>query len=301
MKFGARFAAAVVVLCCMPLLTASIPRSDYTETFLIIGVEEFAPGDGQGTSGGTRWRAVTGESARFLSVQHGVRLLQKKTRSELGGPFFKDYGRSVKGLAGWGDGDGIFTNYVAHPMQGASSGFVFIHNQPGAEELEFGRSRKYWQSRLKALGFATLYSTQFELGPYSEATIGNVGKAAKTMGIVDLIITPVGGFGWMIGEDFLDRFVIKRLEKRSHSKARIRFFRVLLNPTRSVANLLRFKVPWYRPQRTLRLLFPATDVEETGLPGELGHPPGPILEASRQPILELDHTELEQKLQLCCQ
>ena len=294
-------AAAAFLLCFGSTLAASIPRSDFEETFTIIQVEEFGAGDGQRTPSGTQWKSITGQSARFLSAQHGVRLFQKKTRKELGGPFFKDYGRSLKGLGGWGDGDGLFTNYVAHPMQGASSGFVFVHGQPGAEELEFGRSPAYWKSRLKALGFAFLYSTQFELGPYSEATIGNVGKAAKTMGMVDFIITPVGGLGWMLGEDLLDRFVIRRLEKRSQSKARIRFFRVLFNPTRSVANLLRFKAPWYRPNRTLRLLFPPPEFEESVLPSGVDYPAGPVLEASRQPILELDHSELEQMLHLCCQ
>lgn len=296
-----RFAAAAAFLICfVPALSASIPRSHFAGTFTIIEVEELGPGDGQEAPGGAQWRGAAGQSTRFLSVQHGVRLFQKKTRKELGGPFFKDYARSIKGLGGWGDGDGIFTNYIAHPMQGASSGFVFIHNQPGAEEVEFSRSSAYWKSRLKALGFAALYSTQFELGPYSEATIGNVGKAAKTMGVVDLIITPIGGLGWMIGEDFLDRFVIKRIEKRSQSKARIRFFRVLLNPTRSVANLLRFRPPWYRSHRTIRM-FPQAEGEGSDLPNEMGYPPDPILEASRQPVLEFDHAELEQRLQLCCQ
>jgi hypothetical protein len=103
-------------------VSASIPRSDFEDNYTIILVEEFGAGDGQRSPGGTQWKSITGQSARFLSVQHGVRLFQQKTRSELGGPFFKDYGRSIKGFGGWGDGDGIFTNYVAHPMQGAASG-----------------------------------------------------------------------------------------------------------------------------------------------------------------------------------
>jgi hypothetical protein len=51
----------------------------------------------------------------------------------------------------------------------------------------------------------------------------------------------------------------------------------------------------------LRLLFPPAEFEESVLPSEVEYPAGPVLEASRQPILELDHSELEQLLHLCCQ
>jgi hypothetical protein len=37
---------------------------------------------------------------------------------------------------------------------------------PGAIQ-EFGMREVYWKSRLKALGFAIPFSTQFELGPLS--------------------------------------------------------------------------------------------------------------------------------------
>ncbi len=250
---------------------------------------------------GFNWGSATAESIRFLTIQHGVRLTQEKTFDQMKGPFFADYFDSVKGLKTWRDGDSAFTNYVGHPMQGAVTGYIQVQNDPRGKRANITDGAVYWKSRLKAMGWSAVYSTQFELGPYSEATIGNVGKAAKTMGMVDFIITPIGGFGWMIGEDLLDRFVIRRLEKRSQSKARIRFFRVLFNPTRSVANLLRFKAPWYRPNRTLRLLFPPPEFEESALPSEVDYPAGRVLEASRQPILELDHSELEQMLHLCCQ
>jgi len=206
---------------------------------------------------GTGWKSVSSDAARFLSFQHAYRVaFQEKTRRFLGGSFFKDYGSSLKGLGGWEDGDGISTNYLLHPLQGAASGFVFIQHSPAAGGTEFGKSGAYWRSRLKALGFAAIYSLQFELGPLSEAAIGNVGKTKGTMGFVDLVITPIGGFGWILAEDALDRFVVRKLEQKWKRKGLIRFVRVALNPARSFANVMRLKLPWYRPGRELNKLFP---------------------------------------------
>lgn len=197
---------------------------------------------------GTDWQGVQYESLLMLTFQHTWRLNQGKTRAHLGGPFFGDYAKSVKGLGGWSDGDNVFTNYVLHPMQGATSGFVYLQNSSSADALEFGFNREYWMSRVRALGFAALYSIQFELGPYSEASIGNVGKIPGTMGWVDLIITPLGGLTWIVAEDMLDRFVVRPFEKKSRSPVKIGLIRVLLNPARSLANLLRLRAPWHRRQ-----------------------------------------------------
>ncbi len=57
------------------------------------------------------------------------------------------------------------------------------------------------------------------------------------------------GFAWMIGEDMADRYVIKRIENRFHNRVVRVLARSMLNPTRSYANLLRFKVPWMRDNR----------------------------------------------------
>jgi hypothetical protein len=215
------------------------------------------------TPEGTGWRSVSSDAARFLSFQHAYRIaFQEKTRRFLGGPFFSDYASSVKGLGGWKDGDNIATNYLLHPLQGAASGFVFLQHNPASGGTEFGKSGTYWRSRLKALGFAVIYGLQFELGPISEAAIGNVGKKTGTMGFVDLVITPVGGFGWILAEDVLDRFVVRKLEQKWKRKGLIRFVRVALNPARSFANVMRLKLPWYRPGRELNKLFPAEPAPE---------------------------------------
>jgi len=192
------------------------------------------------------WSTAIKQSLLFLGVQHGYALTQPKTRRDLKGPFFKDYVRSVKSLHGWEDGGRFFTNYVAHPMQGSLVGFIQIHNDPKGMNLPFDKSHAYWRSRLKALAWSAAWSTQFEIGPVSQASIGNVGLHGKQT-YVDLVVTPIGGFGWMVLEDFVDKNIIHRIERRSSGNFYIKVAgRVFLNPTRSVANLLRFKAPWYR-------------------------------------------------------
>ncbi|HEV7902332.1 MAG TPA: hypothetical protein VGO96_00720 [Pyrinomonadaceae bacterium] len=192
-----------------------------------------------------RWGAAFEQSLLFLSVQHGYALTQPKTRRELGGNFFKDYARSVRSLHGWGDGGRFFTNYVAHPMQGSLLGFVQIQNDPAGSRLKFGRSGAYWRSRMKALGWSAAWSTQFEIGPISQASIGNVGLHGKQT-YVDLVMTPTAGLGLLVVEDALDRYVIERIERRTNNRYVRILSRMALNPTRSSANLLRFKKPWHR-------------------------------------------------------
>ena len=179
-------------------------------------------------------------------------MLQPKTRAEMGGPFFKDWRDSIRGVRGWGDGDSVFTNYVAHPMEGAVSGYIQIHNDPRGRKLEISNTPQYWNSRLRAMGFAALYSTNFEIGVLSEATIGNVGKKPGTSGWVDFVVTPTGGFGMIVAEDWLDRYVVRRLESRTQSTGKRRFYRTLFNPQRGFANLMRGKLPWHRDTRPLR-------------------------------------------------
>jgi hypothetical protein len=198
------------------------------------------------------WRSAFNESVRFNLVQHALRIgFQHKTRSQLGGPFFSDYATSVKSLHGWGDMDPWFINYVGHPMQGAISGYIQVQNDPVGRKVEFGATKEYWQSRLKALAWSAAYSTQFEIGPLSESSIGNVGQRKGTSGYVDLVMTPTGGFAWQIAEDWLDKRFIQRWEAGTTSIAKRTFYRVALNPGRSIANMLRGKGPWHRDGRAL--------------------------------------------------
>jgi hypothetical protein len=194
---------------------------------------------------GFRWKSATEQALLFLAVQHGYAFTQPKTRRDLHGPFFRDYFRSVGSLSKWADGGRFFTNYVAHPMQGSLLGFVYVQNDPRAASARFGRDGAYWRSRLKAVAWSAAWSTQFEIGPVSQASIGNVGLHGKQTWI-DIVITPTGGAVWLVAEDALDRFVVRRIEARTDNLLVKIAARMLLNPTRSSANLLRFRKPWYR-------------------------------------------------------
>ena len=171
------------------------------------------------------------------------------------GPFFKDYFNTLKRVHGWEDGNGFVVNYIGHAMEGAISGYIQIQNDPkGNQELSMGKT--YWSSRLKAMGWAALFSTQFELGPISEASLGNVGlksrgKAKNPMAWVDIVVTPTVGTAWLVGEDILDHYLVRRVENNSSNRLVRALARSFFNPSRSLANMLRLKVPWYRDNRTL--------------------------------------------------
>ena len=88
-------------------------------------------------------------------------------------------------------------------------------------------------------------SSQLEIGPISQPSIGNVGLSGKQP-YGDVVITPTVGLGMLIGEDILDKYIVRRLERYSGSFWVKVFSRTLLNPTRTMANIIRFKIPWHR-------------------------------------------------------
>ena len=202
-----------------------------------------------------QWRPALIQSGLFLAIQHGYRMTEEKTRRELDGPFFRDWKDSVDQLHGWYDGGRLFTNYVAHPMQGSMTARIFINNSPKANAAEFGRDRAYWASRTKAFVWALAWSTQFEIGPLSEASLGNIGKqlydghkSKLTYG--DIVVTPIAGIAWTVGEDAMDKFVLRNwLELKIENRLLMKILRSLLTPTRSFANVLRGRAPWRRDHR----------------------------------------------------
>jgi hypothetical protein len=205
---------------------------------------------------GFHWRPALIQSEIFLAIQHGFRMTEKKTTKELGGRFFGDWFRSVQNVRGWSDGGRDLTNYLAHPSQGAFTGRIFVNNSDRAKRQVFGSSKAYWNSRLKALAWSAFWSTQFELGPLSEASLGNVGMRKKTgfstAAYVDLVITPTVGTGLLIAEDAIDKYIFKDwLERRSRGKAMIavKVLRSVMTPTTTLANLIRLQVPWKRDNR----------------------------------------------------
>jgi hypothetical protein len=199
---------------------------------------------------GTDWHSIAKQSLYFLSIQHAFRLATEPgTRSELKGPFFRDWGRSIKGYDGWKDGDPFIVNYVGHPMMGSVAAFLYLQNDPKGRAQTFGMNRGYLGSRLRAMAFAAAYSTLFEMGPVSEASIGNVGLNSKTSGMVDLVVTPICGIGWTIAEDALDRYVVSKLEARIGNRVAKTFLRGLFSPSRGFASMLGGRAPWIRFDR----------------------------------------------------
>jgi len=50
-------------------------------------------------------------------------------------------------------------------MEGSLAGFIEQQNDPAYRDVEFGGSRRYWVSRMRALAFSAAYSKQWTMGP----------------------------------------------------------------------------------------------------------------------------------------
>ena len=189
------------------------------------------------------------DSLRLLLIEHGARIaFQQKTRNELRGNFFVDYRRSVRIPRQWEDTDAWWVNYIGHPIHGAAAGYVWLDHEPGAP-AEIISNRRYWTSRLRAFAWSASYSLQFEVGPLSEASIGNVGLRPETTGWVDHVVTPVGAFGLILAEDALDRYLVKWAEQHVKNRILRIAIRFVANPGRTLANSASGRAPWYRVGR----------------------------------------------------
>jgi hypothetical protein len=73
-----------------------------------------------------------------------------------------------------------------------------------------------------------------------------VNKVTNNTGWVKLISTPVVGTLWTLGEDFLDRYLSDRVQGDDTQAVFPKILRGALNPSRTMANALRGKKPWYR-------------------------------------------------------
>lgn len=260
------------ILCCMALtlgLTAGTSRPAAQEPLFDVAFDFRERDDGaapvdpaavtdaqvapdQIPPGPPTWRGAVTDSLRLLMIEHSTRIaFQEKTRRELGGPFFADYRRSVKVPGTWGDGDGWMVNYVGHPIHGAAAGFIWLDHEDGAHDPSLGFSREYWSSRGRALAWAASYSLQFEFGPMSEASIGNVGLRENTTGWVDHVVTPVGALGFMVAEDAVDRYFVTRIERWTQNRILRAAARIGLNPSRTLSNVAQGRWPWHRAGRGL--------------------------------------------------
>jgi hypothetical protein len=192
-----------------------------------------------------------GDSMKLLLIEHAIRIAaQDKTRQELGGPFWSDYRRSLRIPRQWEDSDAWWVNYIGHPIHGAAAGYIWLDHDPRAP-VEISLARRYWATRAQTAGWITLYSLQFEFGPLSEASIGNVGMRPQTTGWVDHVVTPVGAFGLLVAEDALDRFFVKWIEARTTNRVARASLRLIFNPARTLSNGVGGHLPWYRQDRSL--------------------------------------------------
>ena len=208
----------------------------------------FADGD-EDVQEGFQWRPALAESFFAFTIAHVERFsTELGTREAMSGAFWKDYARDVQALHGWDDGDGFKSSYIAHPMEGAMAGYIERQNDPKYRTVEYGSSQRYWTSVMRSLAFSTAYNIAWSAGPYGEAGMGNVDLHAPA-GLVDVVGSEVMGTGWMIGEDAIDRYIIKRIENKYRNSVIRGLARGGLNPIRSYANILRFKKPWYRDSR----------------------------------------------------
>jgi hypothetical protein len=69
------------------------------------------------------------------------------------------------------------------------------------------------------------------------------------MAYVDIVVTPIVGTGWLIGEDLLDRYLIQRLEGKISNRMAQNVLRGALNPGRSFSNIIQGEMPWHRDNR----------------------------------------------------
>ncbi len=81
------------------------------------------------------------------------------------------------------------------------------------------------------------------------------GSCYSGVGKVNIVMTPLGGFGWMLGEDVLDKEITERVEARTSNRLLVDTVRSVLNPIRGGANILHGKRPWYRPRDDRALGF----------------------------------------------
>lgn len=214
---------------------------------------------------GLLWQSL-GFTGVELSYRLGTDRFMRYTIAH--GPYWQNYFDSMQhwDMNRWSDGDDFIVDDIGHPMQGAVSAFIEIQNSPTQRVLRLSKSKAYWHSRFLAMMWATVFSTQQKIGPLGEAALGSDGgytyvpncqypcsswRPGQTYlnntGWTDFIMTPAGGTLWVVFEDFLDREVSDRLQNAMpHAVVFPNIIRAALNPTRSMANLMRWRNPWYR-------------------------------------------------------
>jgi hypothetical protein len=209
------------------------------------------------------WRQLLISSAVFITWQNTANVYSSYwyRYETTTGKWWDRYINSVTGykFSVWSDGNPYLDDYVGHPFMGAITNALWIQNDPKGMTVEFSNTKPYWRSRLRALAFSTVYSTEWKLGPIGESGVGHQGDhisyddghARNETGFVSLVTTPVGGTLWTITEDIMDKKIVSRLDQWNRNPFLLMAYS-FLTPARTTGNLLRFRPPWYRDSRTVK-------------------------------------------------
>lgn len=180
--------------------------------------------------------------------EHVMRLAaQNFTRQELTGPFFKDWFDSIHIPRKWNDGDSWEVNYLGHAIHGSAASRIWLDQR----EPKATTKKQYFKSMSHALLFSLAFSLQYEIGPLSEASIGNVGLHLQDTGWIDHVWTPLGAVGWAMAEDAIDRYAISWIDKHVPFLMARAAARMIMNPGRMLANVSMNRTPWYRADRNI--------------------------------------------------
>jgi hypothetical protein len=219
-------------------------------------------------SGGIHWGSFIRQWSLYITIEQTERIVKEsKTRNQLSGPFVRDWFKtvSVYRFDNWNDGGKFITSYLAHPAQGATVQAIFWQNNDHVRysEQDF-HSAAYRKALLQAFAFAAIDAVLWKVGPLSESSIGNVGLpvhwwdrdcralhipcVART-GVSDMVMNEVGGTAMTVGFQWLDKHLQKRIERHVHNRALIYTTRMLTYPPQSLANIVRFRAPWFRDNR----------------------------------------------------
>lgn len=208
----------------------------------------------------SHWLPILWQSFEITAAENlGNIAFDSETRHDLvTNPYWSTYVKCVKQFRydQWRDDDSFMVDYVAHGLQGGIVAYIFEQNSPTGRGLVYVNNGNYWRSRLKGMAWVAVYEVQWKIGPASEASIGNSGlntyftprvkgRSTNETGFQDFVDTPVVGFGWNIGEDALDRFLMPKIWSRTHNKWVLAVASVM-TPSKAAANMLRYKPPYYR-------------------------------------------------------
>ncbi len=210
------------------------------------------------------------EASAFLAFQNAGNLYTSYwyRYETTTGKWWDRYVNSVEGWTwnSWHDGNPFLDDYIGHGIMGSITTNLWVQNDPKGMTLEQSNTWPYWRSRLRALAFSTFYSFEWKMGPIGEASIGHngdhyfsdAGHRTNDTGDVELVTTPLGGLGWSLAEDFLDKHVVKKLETNHSNWALLTLYQ-FLTPSKGFDNILRFRPPWYRDSRVVKATGLYTD------------------------------------------